>query len=212
MITQKEKQYNRTPKRMEYMRVWQEKYRKSDKGKKYFKEYNSKPEVKERQRKHNREYLPKWYQAHKDLPEFKLNKKEYDKKRRILKRDKLKAQEEKYRKSPIGILNNKKRIKKYMQTEKGRALHTIMHNKRREAQNSVITSYSKNDWLNIKRKTEGNCPCCKKYVGLNNISLDHIYPLTKAKADFLKTGTKRIYTSNDIQALCRSCNSSKYNK
>jgi hypothetical protein len=44
---------------------------------------------------------------------------------------------------------------------------------------------------------------------IHKLSLDHIYSLLKSYDDFLRTGVKRIYTIDDIQPLCKSCNSTK---
>ena len=62
------------------------------------------------------------------------------------------------------------------------------------------------------KQTEGFCPGCNYFVGIHKLTLDHIYPVSKAYEDFLKSGTKRIYTINDVQPLCIRCNSSKSNK
>jgi 5-methylcytosine-specific restriction endonuclease McrA len=59
-----------------------------------------------------------------------------------------------------------------------------------------------------KRKLEdsgGICCMCKKYVGKEKLTLDHIFPISKASPG-------RIYTINDIQPLCSTCNSKKHNK
>jgi 5-methylcytosine-specific restriction endonuclease McrA len=64
----------------------------------------------------------------------------------------------------------------------------------------------------MKEVTQGVCPCCKRNVGLSYITLDHIYPISKANDDYKRTGVKRVYTIDDIQPLCRSCNSSKLTK
>ena len=40
------------------------------------------------------------------------------------------------------------------------------------------------------------------YIGIDKLTLDHIHPLSKAEEG-------RIYTIDDIQPLCLSCNQSK---
>ena len=42
--------------------------------------------------------------------------------------------------------------------------------------------------------------------GIMKLTLDHIYPVSKAYKDYLNTGTKRIYSINEIQPLCLTCN------
>jgi 5-methylcytosine-specific restriction endonuclease McrA len=61
------------------------------------------------------------------------------------------------------------------------------------------------EWLLKLDKTKGICPNCKTFVGKNKLEIDHIIPISKAPRGF-------IYTINDIQPLCRSCNASKGNK
>jgi 5-methylcytosine-specific restriction endonuclease McrA len=57
--------------------------------------------------------------------------------------------------------------------------------------------------------TNGICPSCQKDIGINKLTIDHIYPLSLANEDFKITGIKRIYTIDDVQPLCFSCNASK---
>jgi 5-methylcytosine-specific restriction endonuclease McrA len=49
-------------------------------------------------------------------------------------------------------------------------------------------------------------------VGINKLTIDHIFPVSKASQDYKITGRKRIYTINDVQPLCASCNKSKRDK
>ena len=51
-------------------------------------------------------------------------------------------------------------------------------------------------------KTHGFCPRCDKWIGIEKLTLDHIIPLSKSPEGF-------DYTINDVQPLCRPCNSSK---
>jgi 5-methylcytosine-specific restriction endonuclease McrA len=44
----------------------------------------------------------------------------------------------------------------------------------------------------------------------NPMTMDHTYPLKKAREDYLKTGVKRVYTLDDVAPMCKSCNTSKY--
>ena len=52
------------------------------------------------------------------------------------------------------------------------------------------------------QETNGICQLCKKYVGDENLTLDYIIPISKAPKGF-------IYAINDVQPLCKTCNSSK---
>jgi hypothetical protein len=102
--------------------------------------------------------------------------------------------------------------KKWNQTPQGIANMIRQHLKRRAIKNNIIEVYTEIEWKKKLEATNGICPCCNKYVGLNNLHRDHIYSISKASEDFKRTGIKRIYSINDMQPLCKKCNSTKYNK
>jgi len=83
---------------------------------------------------------------------------------------------------------------------------------RRASKNNILESFTDEELQQKLKKTKGICPKCKKDVGIKGLQLDHIYPISKASEDFKNTGKKRIYIIEDIQPLCRVCNSSKGNK
>jgi len=53
--------------------------------------------------------------------------------------------------------------------------------------------------------TKGICKLCNKYVGIENLTLDHIIPISKVP-------NGAVYSINDIQFICKSCNSHKHAK
>jgi hypothetical protein len=101
--------------------------------------------------------------------------------------------------------------KKYRKTINGKLSDILHKNKRREVKNNVIHNYTKEEWTNKVKKTNGIClekyGGCGKWVGYKNLTLDHFYPLFRAYQDYLRTGIKRIYTINDVNPICGSCNS-----
>ena len=80
---------------------------------------------------------------------------------------------------------------------------------RRARENKIIEDFSNSEWLDKLKSTNGICPICNCYMGIAHLHLDHIYPVSKAYKDFLKTGVKRVYTIHDVQPMCKSCNSRK---
>ena len=55
------------------------------------------------------------------------------------------------------------------------------------------------EWSDLKEKFNNKCAICKKETKLTK---DHIVPLSKGGNDFIE----------NIQPLCKSCNSKKHNK
>ena len=105
--------------------------------------------------------------------------------------------------------NNKEKrkqiIKKYSNTEKG-LIWSRKHNRTRRAiKNNIIETFTIQEWQEKLYETNGICPKCGVNVGVECLCLDHIYPISKAESG-------RIYNVNDIQPLCKSCNSIKGDK
>lgn len=100
----------------------------------------------------------------------------------------------------------------YRHSARGREVFKMLVRNRAAKLNNVIHSFSMDEWLNKVESTFGICIGCNKYFGPENLTMDHIYPLSKANEDFINTGIKRVYSINDVMPLCRLCNSSKGNK
>lgn len=95
--------------------------------------------------------------------------------------------------------------KKYRQSEKGKLLKKKINAYRRSKEKKIKHNFSILEWFLKKYHTHGFCPNCDKYVGLTKLTLDHIIPLSKVSVGF-------VYTINDVQPLCFSCNSAKKDK
>ncbi len=76
--------------------------------------------------------------------------------------------------------------------------------KKRARKNNIIETFSNEEWLQKLKNTFGVCPRCNKYVGIAHLTLDHKHPISKATQG-------QIYTIDDVQPLCLSCNSKKSN-
>ncbi len=108
-----------------------------------------------------------------------------------------------YRLKNLEEVKRKKHI--YNRTEQGKLHHKMSKLKRRELLNGLKHEYSKEEWENKINQTKGICPHCRKYTGIFNLTLDHIMPISKAPINF-------VYTIDDVQPLCKPCNSKKLNK
>ena len=95
----------------------------------------------------------------------------------------------------------------YGKTEHGRSIIKLyMWKRQRKIHAETVTeTFTMKQWYKKLDATYGVCPRCGKFVGKEDLTIDHIYPVSKAKKG-------RVYTIKDIQPLCRACNSSKYNK
>ena len=178
----------------------------SDKNKEYYKNYreNNKNKAKEYSKKYrndNQDRLNKLKKEYRNNNKDKI--KEYYKDNRI----KLAELKKEYRN------NNKDKIRIYEKKhyKEHPELARKRDRKRRAIKEKIIETFSDKEWLQKLKNTFGVCPRCNKYVGMAYLTLDHIYPVSLAYKDYLKTGIKEIYTIDDVQPLCRSCNSKKYN-
>ncbi len=88
--------------------------------------------------------------------------------------------------------------------------------KRRSILNNIIELFTQEEWEEKLKLYSNICPSCGK---TNKLTLDHIYPISKANIEYMVKlfnenyiSFPMVYTIDDIQPLCRSCNSTKGGK
>jgi len=182
----------------QYHKQYGKHYEKSEKRKRYNRLYEKSEKRKQYKQSY---YKTDAYIEHRlkleNSPEYKLYKKKYGQ-----------------------TDERKKATKEYKNTPKGKEYILRNRIKRRAFKNNIIEVFSMEEWKDKVENTNGICPgingvCFNKdgsNVGISNLVLDHIFPISKANKEFKLTGAKRIYNIDDVQPLCKSCNSVKKDK
>lgn len=67
---------------------------------------------------------------------------------------------------------------------------------------NVVGEYTEAQWVLLKRQYGNSCPSCFKSEPIITLHADHIIPITKGGSNWIE----------NIQPLCKTCNSSKHTK
>ena len=76
----------------------------------------------------------------------------------------------------------------------------FLNERRRALKLNANGSHTIGDWETLKTQYNWTCPSCKKKEPVISLTEDHIIPLSKGGSDNIE----------NIQPLCRSCNSRKH--
>jgi len=126
---------------------------------------------------------------------------EYNKRYREENKDRTREYTKQYNEANRDLIRWRNRQYRLENLEKYREQGRNSSRKRNAIKNKVIEAFDNDEIQELLDSCNGVCPICGKD---GKITLDHIIPLSKAPDWY-------IYTKDDVQPLCRSCNSSKGN-
>ena len=108
--------------------------------------------------------------------------------------------DKKYQQTEKGKIVRARALKKYERTEKGKMAKKRKSHRQRDCIKSTEVTLTLEQWNGVIRMQGNRCNICKqKFTKRRPPTIDHIIPLSKGGGS----------TSDNAQALCRSCNSSK---
>lgn len=93
-------------------------------------------------------------------------------------------------------------LKQYRHSKQGKATIRINSSRRRARKNAAYGSFTAQEWTTLCKTYDYHCLACRKKVGFDKLTVDHIKPLAKGGDN----------TIDNIQPLCMPCNSSKGTK
>ena len=109
--------------------------------------------------------------------------------------------QKKYFKSELGRLS----MERYRKTPHGRLISKLASQKHAAKKKNIVHEFTITEAKNKLNQTNGICNICGEYIGIDKLTLDHIIPISKVPHG-------AVYTIDDIQFICKSCNSRKGNK
>ena len=151
----------------------------------------------------NRERLRRWHQQHyiENKEKMLQQSREWYKNNKERKRE-LKRNWEKRNIEKIRLQRRKwRRSWELKNPEKNRSMQNACHHKRRALLRGDKNKFSANEWDVVRKRNNYKCVICGKIEPEIKLTVDHIIPVSRG-------GKNNI---ENIQPLCRRCNSIKNN-
>lgn len=174
----------------EQKREHQKRWRQKHKGeiREYYKKWSQKQT--DKQKEYQKKYQKEYRQQHKDRQnEYHREYRQEHKKKKI-------EEDKKYRQKHPG------RLREYRKTHREQGNKSSRKYKATKMKANFWELWMDVVWQQKLIETNGYCPLCHKFIGIDKLTMDHIIPLNKG-------GLHRI---DNVQPLCISCNCSKQDK
>jgi len=88
----------------------------------------------------------------------------------------------------------------WVKTRRGKLMKKVNQIRHRARRKNAQGNFTINEWLEIRNRSP-MCPACGRFVECENLTVDHIIPITKGGTNYI----------SNIQPLCALCNSTKNN-
>jgi hypothetical protein len=162
----------------------------------YDREYKSRPDVILKKTERMKSYRKRKYVIEKRREECK----------KYSKTQLFKESQRRYSQTKKGKNMRRLQVKRFQSTKRGKMCLKKNNYLRYSRLKCIIHDFLFSEWKKKIDAAENVCVVCGC---VSNLTMDHIYPVSVAYRDYLKTGIMRVYTIDDVVPMCLKCNSKK---
>ncbi|MFL5626911.1 MAG: HNH endonuclease [Ktedonobacteraceae bacterium] len=116
--------------------------------------------------------------------------------------EQFKVEKKEYYQEKVELIREKRRKHRKAHPELYVTADKVHFHRRRARKIMAEGSFTKQEWRALCTKYDFRCLCCGRQVPEISLTADHVIPLVMGGSNYIE----------NVQPLCTSCNSSKYNK